>query len=1097
MAVTSATSTGINVPEIVAGLMEVERAPVTKLESQIDQKTLVISTLGVFKSKVAVLEAAAKAIQTPGVFSLRETRSSDGTKVSATATNSATAGAYSVKVAQTAQAETSSLGGFASTSQVVNLASFSLTAKSGSVNPITYSPSYAQLAKSSFVQNDVISFKLNGGQEQSFSVTTQTTPTQVASAINAAVVAGTLDGVSASVGASGYLQLSSSNPIRGLTASVQSAGYATLASGVTYSAGKVLKFAVSGGAEQTFVVTTQDSATKMATAINAAVSVGNLSGVSASVVAGALRITATNAQQSVSATLDGSTADISVTAATSATVNTVSTGLSTTATLSNVRDWINDLEADMQATLVQGATGQYALNVSSKLTGAENSFSITGISTSDAQQDKITLSGTYSVDDVITVTVNGYPLVVQVKSEDLTANGDGTGGAVAGNSAAAYGNIAKKLATLFEGLNNDADTKVDASWSSTTPSVVTLTAASGYEGTAFSSEVSVNKRQLAQWTSTTAASGTAQVNTITIGGKYVAGDVITLTVNGIPLTYTVQSGDIVGDGNNSSTHVNVATALATAFEASDTDADTAVNASVTAGVLTLTATANNTAFTASTSAAAAVPVAVRAASVANSSVPAVSQIDTIALSGKYAAGDVISLTVNGVTLSYTVTAANVVDGGSAAADHERIAVAVVNAYNASSNPAHTPVTASSSGAVISLAADTAGKAFTAAVSVATTAVTLGAATKSAVIGNVSDRGLTAVGAGSIAATGTPNDGAYSATYDGTQWLVSAPLGSFAATLAANALTLSSGSISVTVGGISGTPKIGDKVAFSITGSGASVTSVTLTEHTALELQSSRDAFFSVNGATVQRASNTVDDVVSGVTFTLNNPVVPDSGAISNLASANFASVATTTINVTSGAEDLSATAVEDFVTAYNDLLSFYKTESISSTDADSRGVLNGDSTVRSFMNRIRELYARGIRLSDGSSITFSSIGVEVQRDGSLFLDKGVLNTAVANGLQDKFASGVTLGYESSSSNLTAFLTSSLRTTGLISAHISDAEEEQVRLEDRISDWEDRLARIETRYYRQYAALDALLFRLQTTSNALASAIESLVNSQSN
>ncbi|MFM8631893.1 MAG: flagellar cap protein FliD N-terminal domain-containing protein, partial [Betaproteobacteria bacterium] len=61
MAVTSATSTGINVPEIVTGLMEVERRPIKKLETQIDRKTLEISTLGVFKSKASALESAAKA----------------------------------------------------------------------------------------------------------------------------------------------------------------------------------------------------------------------------------------------------------------------------------------------------------------------------------------------------------------------------------------------------------------------------------------------------------------------------------------------------------------------------------------------------------------------------------------------------------------------------------------------------------------------------------------------------------------------------------------------------------------------------------------------------------------------------------------------------------------------------------------------------------------------------------------------------------------------------------------------------------------------------------------------------------------------------
>ena len=270
------------------------------------------------------------------------------------------------------------------------------------------------------------------------------------------------------------------------------------------------------------------------------------------------------------------------------------------------------------------------------------------------------------------------------------------------------------------------------------------------------------------------------------------------------------------------------------------------------------------------------------------------------------------------------------------------------------------------------------------------------------------------------------------------------------------------------------------------------------EHASIELQSARDAFVSINGQALQRSSNAIDDVVSGVTFNLNTPTVPSGGAITELASTTFASGTTdATINVTAGAQDLSASAVQDFVTAYNDLISFYKTETVASTDPKARGVLNGDSNVRSFMDRLRGLYTRGIRLSDGSNISFGSIGVEFQRDGTLYLDTGALNTAVSNGLQDKLAAGVTLGYESSTSNFTSFLTASLRTNGLISTHLSDVESQQTELEKRISTWEDKLSRIQDRYYRQYAALDALLFRLQTTSNALTSAIDSLVNSQKN
>ncbi len=355
---------------------------------------------------------------------------------------------------------------------------------------------------------------------------------------------------------------------------------------------------------------------------------------------------------------------------------------------------------------------------------------------------------------------------------------------------------------------------------------------------------------------------------------------------------------------------------------------------------------------------------------------------------------------------------------------------------------------------------------------------------------MSDRGLTSVGAGSV--SGTIGNGTYTATYDGASWVVTALSGTFTGSLTSGTLTLTSGGDSLSIADVSGTPKAGDRV--SIVVNGATITP-TISEHNAIELQSSRDAFFSINGTAVQRTSNTVDDVISGVTFNLNAPVVPAGGSISSLASADFGTAQSTVVNVSSGAEDLSAAAIEDFVTAYNDLISFYKTESVSSKDPEARGVLNGDTTLRTFMDRVRGLYARGIRLADGSSISFSSIGVEVQRDGSIFLDKGKLNTAVSNGLQEKFAAGVKVGYEGPTSTLTSFITSSLRTTGLIGSHLNDAESSQMRLEERISDWEDKLARIEQRYYRQYAALDALLFRLQTTSNALASAIESLTASQ--
>ncbi len=1193
MAVTSATSTGINVPEIVTGLMEVERQPVKKLETQIDQKTLEISTLGVFKSKASALESAAKAIQTAGVFSLRSTTSSDATKVSATASNAATKGAYSVKVAQTAQSETSMIGGFASASQVVDLSAFSLTAKLGAASPVTYSPSYARVGALTYSAGDKILFTAKGGAEQSFTVTTQTTTAAVASAINAAVTAGTLTDVTASVDASGYLQISSSNPLRGLTASLQIPGYASFSSGATFASGDVIRFTTSGASEQTFVVTSQNTATKVASAINDAVTAGSLSGVTASVVGGALRITAKASTASVSATQNGSGAGITSTAATGASVvntltgtttaksgatggkllispvsiaagdqikftleggaeqtltlttqtsladiktlldaqagissvivdgkievtstdstkdisgsyidniagvGTVSTGLSTKATVSNVAGWINDLKADLEATVVQRSDGRYALNVASKLTGAANAFSITGIGTPDAQKDAITLSGTFSVDDAVVLTVNGEPLTYKVVANDLTADGIG-GAAVSGSSATAYKNIAAKIAQAYNASLSANHSPVTATADA---AVITLTA--DVAGTAFTSGSQVLKKAASAWTATANAVGVAQIDKIELSGQYAAGDVISLTVNGVAISHTITANNLTlnGDGtggavggSSTTAYQNIATALAAAYNASTNSAHTPITAGTSGAVVTLTADVAGTAFTASSSITPLGPVAIRAASVANSTSPATAQVDTIALSGKYTAGDVLKVTVGGVALDYTVTAADVVGGGSASADFERIAQSFTAAYNASTNAAHTPVTASYSGGVISLTADTAGTAFLAAASVTRVAVASGAASKAAVVANVADRGLTAVGVGAIGG-GTISNGTYTATYDGAAWVVSAPSGTFTASLASGTLTFASGPDSFAVSSVVGTPKAGDRITVAVAGAGPQTFTPTLSEHAAIELQSSRDAFFSINGTAVQRSSNQISDVISGVTFNLNAPAVPAAGALTSLASADFSAVNATVINVATGAEDLSGAAIEDFVKAYNELLTFYKTESVSSTDADSRGVLNGDSTLRTFVERLRSLYTKGIRLSDGNSMSFSSIGVEVQRDGSLYLDKGKLNTAVSNGLQEKFASGVTVGYESSTSNFTSFITSALSTTGLLSSHIANAEKEQTALEKRVSEWQDKLTRVEQRYYRQYAALDALLFRLQTTSNALTSAIESLVNSQ--
>ena len=319
-----------------------------------------------------------------------------------------------------------------------------------------------------------------------------------------------------------------------------------------------------------------------------------------------------------------------------------------------------------------------------------------------------------------------------------------------------------------------------------------------------------------------------------------------------------------------------------------------------------------------------------------------------------------------------------------------------------------------------------------------------------------------------------------------------------APIAAQRVNVGDGTVSVV---ISGTATGADNA---VTLSGA-VKNSAASDAAQQTLSIARDLFFSVNGLKLQRSANRVDDAVTGLALQFNAPVDPPDVATpyASIAVADFNQVnsKTATVNVRVGSQDLATPAIKDFVAAFNDLVTFYKEQTTASTDATKRGLLNTDMTVRSFMERVRSLYNNTVSVVDDESqdFSFSSIGLEMRREGTIRINDAKLSQAVAEGLQQKLANGVKIGKEPGGEmTLTDYLTSALRSSaGIVATHIDDVETQQSNLRERKSRLEDRLAVVQTRYYSQYAALDALLFRMQTQSDSLASAIESLVNSQKN
>ena len=149
-----------------------------------------------------------------------------------------------------------------------------------------------------------------------------------------------------------------------------------------------------------------------------------------------------------------------------------------------------------------------------------------------------------------------------------------------------------------------------------------------------------------------------------------------------------------------------------------------------------------------------------------------------------------------------------------------------------------------------------------------------------------------------------------------------------------------------------------------------------------KVQTEQNALLNVDGIDVVKASNTVSDVVSGVTLSLLAP--------SGVNSVNL-SVASN--------QDSVKESVTAFVDAYNKLDTTLRNLTKYDATGKSSGVLLGDSTARSMISQIKAVMTKTIA-SGGTLTSLSQIGVGFQRDGQLGLDKTKLSAAITSNFSD-------------------------------------------------------------------------------------------------
>ena len=161
-----------------------------------------------------------------------------------------------------------------------------------------------------------------------------------------------------------------------------------------------------------------------------------------------------------------------------------------------------------------------------------------------------------------------------------------------------------------------------------------------------------------------------------------------------------------------------------------------------------------------------------------------------------------------------------------------------------------------------------------------------------------------------------------------------------------------------------------------------------------------DSAFTVDGISMTRSSNSVDDLFDGFTLDLKKT----SG---------------TAIRVSSEV-DLSSvqTLVEGYVGTYNEVMESLKAMGANDqVDPENDGALIGDSTLREVMRELREMSSTAIGGYDGGPYYLSYLGVATERDGSLSFDRTKLETQFKS-KPETVRAFFTNNYATSNSNIT-------------------------------------------------------------------------------
>lgn len=281
--------------------------------------------------------------------------------------------------------------------------------------------------------------------------------------------------------------------------------------------------------------------------------------------------------------------------------------------------------------------------------------------------------------------------------------------------------------------------------------------------------------------------------------------------------------------------------------------------------------------------------------------------------------------------------------------------------------------------------------------------------------------------------------------------------------------------------VSGAP--GTNTSFSLSSADASGLDISNTQLTS-NLQEARNASFTVDGLPISRSSNTISDVIPGVSL--------------ELYTATTGNARIDLKRDSSGIEE----KLNALVTAYNDFMDNMKILGDSTSDVETYGgALAGDSFLSSIRSQVRNLVMADSTTPGTRLKAARDVGIDIDRNGKMSLNTTKLETALNN----HFSDVVTL-FSANTNNQSIYsplpggvagdglkkIDVMLRSDGTVARQTDTTNALIERQKAELTKLEERMDKLLQRYTRQFSAMDTIVSGINGQRTSLESSLKGLM-----